>query len=63
LDPIPSDMEITALNPTDYNSYGVKSALAGAYLEVTGPKGSTVVYVVDLYPGIENGVLSGRILD
>ncbi len=50
LDPIPSDMEITALNPTDYNSYGVKSALAGAYLEVTGPKGSTIVYVVDLYP-------------
>jgi len=50
LDPIPDDMEITALNPTDYNSYGVNSALAGAYLEVTGPKGSTVVYVVDLYP-------------
>lgn len=50
LDPIPSDMEITALNPTDYHAYGVKAALAGAYLEVTGSKGSTVVYVTDLYP-------------
>ncbi len=50
LDPIPSDMEITALNPKDYNSYGVKAALAGAYLEVTGSKGTTVVYVTDLYP-------------
>lgn len=50
LDPIPSDMEITALNPTDYNSFGVNSALAGAYLKVTGSKGSTVVYVTDLYP-------------
>lgn len=57
LDPIPSTMEITALNPEDYNSYGVKAALAGAYLEVEGPKGSTVVYVTDLYPEGPTGAL------
>lgn len=50
LDPIPSNMEITALNPTDLNYRGVKAALAGAYLEVEGPKGKTTVYVTDLYP-------------
>ncbi|TYQ18080.1 UNVERIFIED_CONTAM: expansin (peptidoglycan-binding protein) [Acetivibrio alkalicellulosi] len=50
LDPIPPDMEITALNPYDYNGFEVQAALAGAYLEVTGEKGSTIVYVNDLYP-------------
>lgn len=39
LDPIPSDMEITAINPKDLNYGGVKAALAGSYLEVEGPKG------------------------
>ncbi|MCY8810538.1 Expansin-YoaJ [Bacillus atrophaeus] len=50
LDPIPSDMKITALNTADYNYGGVKAALAGAYLEVQGPKGKTTVYVTDKYP-------------
>jgi expansin (peptidoglycan-binding protein) len=57
LDPIPLDMEITALNPADYNSYGVNAALAGAYLQVEGSKGSTVVYVTDLYPEGAEGAL------
>lgn len=57
LDPIPLDMEITALNPEDYNSYGVQAALAGAYLEVSGDKGSTIVYVTDLYPEGAPGAL------
>lgn len=57
LDPIPDDMEITALNPYDYNSYGVDSSLAGAYLEVKGSKGSTVVYVTDKYPEGADGAL------
>lgn len=57
LDPIPSTMEITALNPTHYNSYGVNAALAGAYLEVEGAKGKTVVYVTDLYPEGAPGAL------
>jgi expansin (peptidoglycan-binding protein) len=57
LDPISSTMEITALNPTDYNAYGVKAAMAGAYLEVKGAKGSTIVYVTDLYPEGAAGAL------
>jgi expansin (peptidoglycan-binding protein) len=50
LDPIDSDMEITALNPYDYNRYGIKAAMAGAYLEVEGAYGKTTVFVTDLYP-------------
>ncbi|WP_411346767.1 expansin EXLX1 family cellulose-binding protein [Paenibacillus sp. WLX1005] len=57
LDPIPANMEITALNPTQMNYGGVKAALAGAYLEVQGPKGKTVVYVTDLYPEGPSGAL------
>ncbi|WP_122630409.1 expansin EXLX1 family cellulose-binding protein [Lucifera butyrica] len=57
LDPIASTMQITALNPTDYNSLGVNAALAGAYLEVKSPKGSTLVYVTDLYPEGAAGAL------
>ncbi|MBG3850909.1 expansin EXLX1 family cellulose-binding protein [Xanthomonas sp. WHRI 8391] len=57
LDPIPSNAFITALNPTQMNFGGVKAALAGAYLEVTGPKGKTVVYVTDLYPDGASGGL------
>ncbi|PZD93120.1 Expansin-YoaJ [Paenibacillus sambharensis] len=57
LDPIPSTMKITALNPMDYNYMGIKAALAGAYLEVQGPKGKTVVYVTDQYPEGAPGAL------
>ncbi len=57
LDPIPANMEITALNPAQMNYGGVKAALAGAYLEVQGPKGKTVVYVTDLYPDGASGAL------
>ncbi|AKO03287.1 expansin EXLX1 family cellulose-binding protein [Xanthomonas oryzae pv. oryzicola] len=57
LDPIPSDAFITALNPTQMNFGGIKAALAGAYLEVTGPKGKTTVYVTDLYPEAASGGL------
>lgn len=57
LDPIPSDAFITALNSTQMNFGGIKAALAGAYLEVTGPKGKTTVYVTDLYPDGASGGL------
>ncbi len=57
LDPIPPDAEITALNPADYNYLGVKAALAGAYLEVEGPNGKTIVYVTDKYPEGADGAL------
>ncbi|WP_309252037.1 expansin EXLX1 family cellulose-binding protein, partial [Lonsdalea populi] len=50
LDPIASDMEITALNSNQLNYNGINAAMAGAYLKVTGPKGSTTVYVTDIYP-------------
>ncbi|OMG51532.1 Expansin-YoaJ [Paenibacillus macerans] len=57
LDPIPADMEITALNPAQYNYGGINAALAGAYLEVEGPLGKTTVYVTDLYPEGASGAL------
>ncbi|PPV05912.1 cellulase [Xanthomonas bromi] len=57
LDPIPSNAFITALNATQLNFGGIKAALAGAYLEVTGPKGKTTVYVTDLYPEGASGGL------
>lgn len=57
LDPIPLSKEITALDPADYNGFGVKAALAGAYLEVMTPKGRTTVYVTDLYPEGAPGAL------
>ncbi|MFP1721526.1 expansin EXLX1 family cellulose-binding protein [Lonsdalea quercina] len=50
LDPISSDMEITALNGNQLNYNSINAAMAGAYLKVTGPKGSTTVYVTDIYP-------------
>lgn len=57
LDPIPSDMEITAVNPTNLNYDGINAALGGAYLEVQGPKGTTTVYTTDLYPEGAPGAL------
>ncbi|AGF56283.1 MULTISPECIES: expansin EXLX1 family cellulose-binding protein [Clostridium] len=57
LDPISPKMEITALDPADFNYNGINAALAGAYLEVQGPKGKTTVYVTDLYPEGANGAL------
>ncbi|TKH43969.1 Expansin-YoaJ [Paenibacillus terrae] len=57
LDPIPSDAKITALNRTQLNYSGIKAAMAGAYLEVQGPKGKTTVYVTDLYPEGPSGAL------
>ncbi|NYF20811.1 expansin (peptidoglycan-binding protein) [Xanthomonas sp. JAI131] len=50
LDPIPADAMITALNPAQMNYGGVPAALAGAYLQVQGPRGTATVYVTDLYP-------------
>lgn len=57
LDPIPSDMEIVAVNKPELNSYGVESALSGAYVEITGPKGTTVAYVTDCYTEAFEGAL------
>lgn len=57
LDPIPEDMEIVAVNKPELNSYGVQSALSGAYIEITGPKGTTVAYVTDCYTEAFEGAL------
>lgn len=57
LDPIPADMEIVAVNKPELNSYGVQSALSGAYIEITGPKGTTVAYVTDCYTEAFEGAL------
>jgi expansin (peptidoglycan-binding protein) len=57
LDPIPDDMEIVAVNKPELNSYGVQSALSGAYIEITGPKGTTVAYVTDCYTEALEGAL------
>jgi expansin (peptidoglycan-binding protein) len=50
LDPIPPKMMIAALNPKQMNYGGVSAALAGAFLQVRGPRGTATVYVTDLYP-------------
>ena len=57
LDPIPADMEIVAVNKPELNSYNVQSALSGAYIEITGPKGATVAYVTDCYTEAFEGAL------
>ena len=57
LDPIAPDAEIAALNPYQMQLNGIPAALAGAYLEVTGPRGKTTVYVTDLYPEGASGGL------
>src|SRR5690606_1312697 len=45
-DPSPDDLMVAALNTPDYHG----SMLCGAYIEVTGPRGSVVVRVVDRCP-------------
>ena len=53
LDPVPTDIWITALNLPDYNN----AELAGAYLEVTGELGTINVLVTDLLPEGKKGDL------
>lgn len=51
--PSPNDMLVTAMNAEEYNN----AAYCGAYIEVNGPEGSTIVRVVDLCPGCSAGHL------
>lgn len=46
IDPVPGDLMVAAMNNTQY--YG--SMLCGAYVEVSGPKGTIVVRIVDRCP-------------
>lgn len=50
-DPTPGDLNVAALNTTDYAG----SAMCGACLAITGPNGSITVRVVDRCPGCAPG--------
>ncbi len=52
-DASPQDLMVAAMNAEEWNS----SAYCGAYLSVSGPKGSIVVRVVDLCPECKTGHL------
>jgi len=45
-DPSPNDLMVAAMNAVEYDN----SAVCGAYVRVTGPKGSITVRIVDLCP-------------
>jgi expansin (peptidoglycan-binding protein) len=50
-DPSPQDLMVAAMNHTDY----AQAALCGAYVEVTGPKGTATVKIVDRCPECATG--------
>jgi expansin (peptidoglycan-binding protein) len=50
-DPSPSDLMVAAMNDEEYNN----AALCGAYVFVTGPKGSVTVRIVDRCPECKAG--------
>jgi expansin (peptidoglycan-binding protein) len=52
-DPSPSNLMVAAINASDYNS----AAMCGAYVSVSGPKGTVTVRIVDLCPGCQAGDL------
>jgi len=45
-DPSPADLMVAAMNAVEYNN----AAVCGAYVFVTGPKGTVTVRIVDLCP-------------
>jgi expansin len=51
--PSPNDMDIAALNAPDWGG----SSLCGACAEVTGPKGTVTIRIVDQCPGCKTGDL------
>ena len=52
-DPSPNDLMVAAMNNDEYNN----AAYCGAYVLVTGPKGSVTVRIVDLCPECHTGHL------
>jgi expansin (peptidoglycan-binding protein) len=52
-DPSPSNLMVAAINASDYNN----AAMCGAYVSVSGPKGTITVRMVDLCPGCQAGDL------
>ncbi len=52
-DPSPDDLMVAAMNADEYDT----AAYCGAYINVTGRKGSVMVRIVDLCPGCSAGHL------
>jgi expansin (peptidoglycan-binding protein) len=52
-DPSPEDLLVAALNAQEYDN----AAWCGAYVSVSGPRGSVTVRIVDLCPGCQAGHL------
>jgi len=52
-DPSPGDLMVAAMNAEEYDN----AAVCGAYVFVTGPKGTVTVRIVDLCPGCGAGHL------
>ncbi len=52
-DPTPNDLMVAAMNAEEYNN----AAVCGAYLYVTGPKGTVTIRIVDLCPECKAGHL------
>ena len=52
-DPSPNDLMVAAMNNDEYNN----AAYCGAYVQVTGPKGTVTVRIVDLCPECHTGHL------
>ncbi len=52
-DPSPDDLMVAAMNNDEYNN----AAYCGAYVQVTGPKGTITVRIVDLCPECHAGHL------
>ena len=50
-DPSPNDLMVGAMNHVDY----ANSAICGAYVEITGPKGVITVRIVDQCPECQQG--------
>jgi expansin (peptidoglycan-binding protein) len=52
-DSSPDDLMVAAMNADEYDN----AAVCGEYLEVTGPKGVTIIRIVDLCPECKSGHL------
>lgn len=52
-DPSPTDLMVAAMNAEEYNN----AAYCGAYVYISGPKGTVTVRIVDLCPGCLAGHL------
>jgi expansin len=52
-DPSPSDLMVAAMNADEYDN----AALCGAYVKVSGPKGTITIRIVDLCPECKAGHL------